>query len=231
MPEMEGKGMADMPEDAEDGNERNDYVEMTNGPGRPEGRYPSRATSLHARTRSQRRWPLSVAAVPTSLRRAAPATPHPPCAPPAALALITCSSSLFATATATLLASALLTAYAPPCPWDRTQPPRCRSGAARATPRHSRSPLRPTSLDEQYKQPDWLQFHPFVQIPYIDTDGFILYEYLVAAYPGEGLALVPAPSAGVKARALFDQALSVEAFHFDPTVAGISMEQLHTGYM
>ncbi|KAJ7454632.1 hypothetical protein B0H11DRAFT_2287922 [Mycena galericulata] len=39
--------------------------------------YPSRATSLRARTRSQRRWPLSVAAVPTLLRRAAPATPHP----------------------------------------------------------------------------------------------------------------------------------------------------------
>ncbi|KAJ7468966.1 hypothetical protein B0H11DRAFT_2283962 [Mycena galericulata] len=73
-------------------------------------RYPSRATSsLRARTRSQRRWPLSVAVVPTSLRRAAPAAPHPPRAPPATLALITCSSSLFATATAMPLASSLRT--------------------------------------------------------------------------------------------------------------------------
>ncbi|KAJ7431286.1 hypothetical protein B0H11DRAFT_1941916 [Mycena galericulata] len=37
MPEMEGNGMADMPEDAEGGNEQNGYTGKTNGPGRPEG--------------------------------------------------------------------------------------------------------------------------------------------------------------------------------------------------
>ncbi|KAJ7442571.1 hypothetical protein B0H11DRAFT_1932349 [Mycena galericulata] len=38
MPEMEGNGMADMPEDAEGGNEQNDSAGKTNGPGGPEGR-------------------------------------------------------------------------------------------------------------------------------------------------------------------------------------------------
>ncbi|KAJ7720968.1 hypothetical protein DFH07DRAFT_784239 [Mycena maculata] len=38
VPEMEGNRMADMPENAESGNERNGNTEMTNGPGSPESR-------------------------------------------------------------------------------------------------------------------------------------------------------------------------------------------------
>ena len=38
VPEMEGKRMADMPENAEGGNERNGDAEMTNGPGSLESR-------------------------------------------------------------------------------------------------------------------------------------------------------------------------------------------------
>ncbi|KAJ7173103.1 glutathione S-transferase-like protein [Mycena crocata] len=84
----------------------------------------------------------------------------------------------------------------------------------------------------QHRQPEWLPFHPFAEIPYIDDDGFILYEsraiarYLVAAYPGEGPPLVPAASAGIKSQALFEQALCLEAFKFDPAVGGILLEQL-----
>ncbi|KAJ7120997.1 thioredoxin-like protein [Mycena epipterygia] len=84
----------------------------------------------------------------------------------------------------------------------------------------------------QHRQPAWLEFNPFNEIPYIDDDGFVLYEsraiarYLVAAYPTEGPALVPAASAGVKTHALFEQAMSVEAFNFDPSVGGILIEQL-----
>lgn len=84
----------------------------------------------------------------------------------------------------------------------------------------------------QHRQPAWLEFNPFNEIPYIDDDGFVLYEsraiarYLVAAYPTEGPALVPAASAGVKTHALFEQAMSVEAFSFDPPVGGILIEQL-----
>ncbi|KAF7342097.1 Glutathione S-transferase [Mycena venus] len=85
----------------------------------------------------------------------------------------------------------------------------------------------------QHKQPEWLQFHPFAQIPYIEDDGFVLYEsraiarYLVAAYPEEGPVLIPAAEAGVKAHALFEQAVAVEAFNFDPTVAAILTERLY----
>ncbi|KAJ6618772.1 glutathione S-transferase [Mycena sp. CBHHK59/15] len=83
-----------------------------------------------------------------------------------------------------------------------------------------------------HKQPAWLEYQPFAQIPYIDDDGFILYEsraiarYLVAAYSAEGPALVPNVSAGVKAQALFEQAVAVEAFNFDPYVGGILTERL-----
>ncbi|KAJ6591237.1 glutathione S-transferase [Mycena vulgaris] len=85
----------------------------------------------------------------------------------------------------------------------------------------------------EHRQPEWLEFHPFGQIPYIDDAGFIVYEsraicrYLVAAYPEEGPALVPAAGAGVKAHAIFEQALSVEAFHFDQTVGTILFERLY----
>ncbi|KAK6996027.1 glutathione S-transferase [Favolaschia claudopus] len=84
----------------------------------------------------------------------------------------------------------------------------------------------------QNNQPERLQFQPFAEIPYIDDDGFILYEsraiarYLVAAYPEHGPTLVPPPSAGLRAQALFEQALSVEAFNFYPTVSSILMERL-----
>jgi glutathione S-transferase len=84
----------------------------------------------------------------------------------------------------------------------------------------------------EHRQPEWLQFHPFAEIPYINDDGFILYEsraiarYLVAAYPEDGPALVPAAGAGVKAHALFEQAMAVEGFKFDPIVSGILSERL-----
>ncbi|KAJ6588591.1 thioredoxin-like protein [Mycena capillaripes] len=84
----------------------------------------------------------------------------------------------------------------------------------------------------EHKQPEWLQFQPFALMPYIEDDGFILYEsraiarYLVAAYPENGPALIPAAGAGVKAHALFEQAVSVEGFVFDPTVTGILVERL-----
>ncbi|KAJ7662143.1 glutathione S-transferase-like protein [Mycena polygramma] len=84
----------------------------------------------------------------------------------------------------------------------------------------------------EHRQPEWLQFIPFAQIPYIDDDGFILYEsraigrYLAAAYPEQGPALIPAAGAGVKVHALFEQAVCIEAFTFDPTVTGILTERM-----
>lgn len=52
-----------------------------------------------------------------------------------------------------------------------------------------------------------------------DDDGFILYEsraiarYLEAKYPNQGTKLIPD---GLKERALFEQAASVEVNNFDP---------------
>ncbi|KAF8178147.1 glutathione S-transferase [Mycena galopus ATCC 62051] len=85
----------------------------------------------------------------------------------------------------------------------------------------------------QHRQLEWLQFQPFAEMPYIEDNGFVVYEsraisrYLVAAYPNEGPPLVPAAGAGVKVHALFEQAISVEAFNFDPTVAAILLERLY----
>jgi glutathione S-transferase len=54
-----------------------------------------------------------------------------------------------------------------------------------------------------------------------DDDGFILYEtraiarYIEAKYPNQGTKLIPDD---LKAKALFEQAASIEAFNFDPLV-------------
>jgi len=64
----------------------------------------------------------------------------------------------------------------------------------------------------------FLAIQPFGQVPYIDDDGFILYEsraiarYLEEKYPNQGTKLIPTDP---KKRALFDQAASIEAFSFD----------------
>jgi glutathione S-transferase len=67
------------------------------------------------------------------------------------------------------------------------------------------------------KTPEYLDKHPFGQIPYIDDDGFILYEsraicyYIAAKYPDQGTPLLPT---GLQANALYQQAVFVEASHF-----------------
>jgi len=69
----------------------------------------------------------------------------------------------------------------------------------------------------EHKTPEYLSKHPFGQVPYIDDDGFILYEskaicyYIASKYPNQGTSLLPT---GVQANALFQQAVSVEASHF-----------------
>ncbi|KAJ7864599.1 thioredoxin-like protein [Mycena olivaceomarginata] len=61
-------------------------------------------------------------------------------------------------------------------------------------------------MNGAHKTPEYLEKQPFGQIPYIDDDGFILYEtraicrYLAAKYPASGL--IPTDP---KANALFEQ--------------------------
>ncbi|KAF8175846.1 glutathione S-transferase [Pholiota molesta] len=70
----------------------------------------------------------------------------------------------------------------------------------------------------EQKKPEYLEKHPFGVVPYIDDDGFILYEsraicqYIEAKYPDQGTKLIPSDP---KAYALFLQAASTETTHFN----------------
>ncbi|KAJ7190667.1 glutathione S-transferase [Mycena pura] len=80
---------------------------------------------------------------------------------------------------------------------------------------------------QQHKTPDFVAMQPFGQVPVIDDDGFILYEsravcrYLAEKYPDQGPKLVPA---GLKEKARFEQAASVELAHLYPAVLKVAAE-------
>ncbi|KAF9003309.1 glutathione S-transferase [Cyathus striatus] len=71
----------------------------------------------------------------------------------------------------------------------------------------------------EQKSPEYLKYQPFGQVPYIDDDGFILYEtraiarYIATKYASQGTqGLIPSDP---KSRSLFEQAVSVETSNFD----------------
>jgi len=69
------------------------------------------------------------------------------------------------------------------------------------------------------RTPELLAMQPFHQIPAIDDDGFVLYEsraicrYLAEKYADQGTSLLPTE---LKAKALFEQAASIEYSNFHP---------------
>ncbi|KAF8645498.1 hypothetical protein AX16_007783 [Volvariella volvacea WC 439] len=81
----------------------------------------------------------------------------------------------------------------------------------------------------EHKTPEHLEKQPFGQVPYIDDDGFILYEsraicrYICEKYADQGTPLIPKD---LKARALFEQAASIESFNFDPYASGMAVERI-----
>ncbi|KAF7972954.1 hypothetical protein HWV62_34235 [Athelia sp. TMB] len=83
----------------------------------------------------------------------------------------------------------------------------------------------------EHKSPEYKAKQPFGQVPYLDDDGFIVYEsraigrYIAAKYASQGTPLVPA-SSDLKATALFEQAASVEQANFDPPASGIAAERV-----
>ena len=83
----------------------------------------------------------------------------------------------------------------------------------------------------EHKSEAFLEKQPFGQVPYLDDDGFILYEsraiarYIATKYKDQGTPLIPDP-ADLKATALFEQAVSVECSNFDPSASGIAMEKI-----
>ncbi|KAG2366652.1 glutathione S-transferase [Suillus spraguei] len=81
----------------------------------------------------------------------------------------------------------------------------------------------------EQKRPSYTALQPFGQVPYIDDDGFILYEsraiarYLIKKYPNQGASLIPTDP---KAEALFEQAASIETFNFTAFVSLIVFEKV-----
>ncbi|KAH7913514.1 glutathione S-transferase [Hygrophoropsis aurantiaca] len=83
----------------------------------------------------------------------------------------------------------------------------------------------------EQKTPAYREFQPFGQVPYLDDDGFILYEsraicrYIAKKYASENIRLVPDGS-DPKEEALFEQAASIEMSNFEPFAAGITTEKI-----
>jgi len=86
---------------------------------------------------------------------------------------------------------------------------------------------------KEHKSPEYLEKQPFGQVPYIDDDGFILYEsraicyYIASKYPNQGTPLLPTE---LKANALFHQATSIEIFHFTEHLNGAVEEMIFKPY-
>ncbi|KIJ60204.1 hypothetical protein HYDPIDRAFT_117463 [Hydnomerulius pinastri MD-312] len=81
-----------------------------------------------------------------------------------------------------------------------------------------------------HEDPEYRKKHPFGLVPYIDDDGFILFEsraicrYFVRKYAKEGTKGLL--HGDPRQEALFEQAASIEAFNFDPDAVGICMEKI-----
>ncbi|KAJ7495340.1 glutathione S-transferase [Mycena latifolia] len=80
---------------------------------------------------------------------------------------------------------------------------------------------------QEHKADDYITKQPFGQLPVLDDDGFVLFEsraicrYLEDTYPSQGTRLVPTE---MKAKALFEQAASVEFGHFEPHTRSIYIQ-------
>ncbi|EAU83301.1 glutathione S-transferase [Coprinopsis cinerea okayama7 len=84
---------------------------------------------------------------------------------------------------------------------------------------------------KEQKAPEYLEKQPFGQVPYIDDDGFVLYEsraigrYLALKYANQGTPLVPDIN-DVKAWSLFEQAASNEYANFESIAVKIVYEKV-----
>jgi glutathione S-transferase len=85
----------------------------------------------------------------------------------------------------------------------------------------------------EHKTPQYLEKQPYGQVPYIDDDGYTLYEsraitrYIATKYPNQGPKLIPTD---LKEYGQYEQAASTETSNFDPYASGIVYEKLWKVY-
>ncbi|KAF8626925.1 hypothetical protein AX17_006426 [Amanita inopinata Kibby_2008] len=85
----------------------------------------------------------------------------------------------------------------------------------------------------EHKSAAFMEKQPFGQVPYIDDEGFILYEsraisrYIAEKYAKQGTQLIPTDP---KAKALFEQAASIETSNFDPYASGAVFEKMFKSF-
>lgn len=83
----------------------------------------------------------------------------------------------------------------------------------------------------EHKVPSYLEKQPFGQVPYLDDDGFIVFEsraiarYIALKYKDQGTPLLP-DSSDLKGLALLEQAISIESSNFEPFASGIAFEKV-----
>lgn len=81
--------------------------------------------------------------------------------------------------------------------------------------------------EKEHKSPAYMAKHPFGQIPLLEDDDFILFEsraiarYLVEKY-GPDSGLIPK---GLKEKAIFEQAASIEVANFSQYTLGLAAEK------
>ncbi|KIM22232.1 hypothetical protein M408DRAFT_323893 [Serendipita vermifera MAFF 305830] len=91
--------------------------------------------------------------------------------------------------------------------------------------------IEPNWVNKEHKSESWLKNHPFGQMPFIDDDGFVLFEsraiirYIATKYASSGTPLLPGDTSDLKAMAILDQAISIETSNFDPHAGGIMKEK------
>jgi glutathione S-transferase len=96
--------------------------------------------------------------------------------------------------------------------------------------------IEPDSATGEIKTPEWRAKQPFGQMPYIDDDGFILFEsraiarYIATKYASSGTNLLPDTN-DVKAMALVDQGISIETSNFNPVAEGLLSEKVMKTYV
>ncbi|KAJ7624369.1 glutathione S-transferase [Roridomyces roridus] len=83
----------------------------------------------------------------------------------------------------------------------------------------------------EHKTESFKANHPFGNVPYIDDEGFVLYEsraiarYLADKYPDQGTCLIPL-AANVEEKAIFEQGASIELANFHPRIVKVVEEYL-----